>query len=483
MITEYSDYAFRRGVLLSSLDEGVIRSKLTEKNFPQLSSWKRTYFGPSLKLWYDQRLKLSRHDTPQLSVAIMGLAINPYDGLASNETIVRELFDRLGHSREAFRDYVDELTGSFLILMRDGQNVYLQQDAAATKTIYYHTDVHGHISAAIHARIVVGLHDLKPELRAEETWAAESYKKDPSRYLPGVTTQFSDLLPLSANTELDFSARKPRRIFPRKPLVHRNLDDNVVSEVSQIFRRQSDMIAAMGRPMHLAATGGRDSRVSYAAFSHHKPLKLFSFHYPSRGHLSKDVQIASELSMKAGHQLNIFDLEKHYPDKNQFADAFQAHSPRGIWLDAALAYVKNFEDDAIHIRSTVSEIGRVFYIHRWAKEVSAQNFVSTYTFTDFHKTRWVVESLDEFFKIADFNKATLMNFDPYDMFYWEHRNSKWQNIICVEAEMASDVFIPYNNRRLLKTMMSLPYEDRKDAKLHFAVIDALRPDFSSVQIA
>lgn len=482
-MNKYSDFTFRRGVFLSSLNEGDIRRKLNDRNFPQLSSWTKTYFGPNLKLWYDPRLKLARQDTPRFSLAIMGLAINPYDGHANNEEIVQELFNRLNHSIAAFRAYVDELTGSFLILMRDGENVYLQQDAAATKTIYYHADAQGQISAGVHASIIAALHDLKPDPRAEETWAAESYRKDPSRYLPGMTTQFSDLLPLSANTELDFSARKPHRIFPRAPLMHREFGDDMVSEVAQIFRRQADMIAAMGRPMYLAATGGRDSRVSYAAFSRYTELQLFSFHYPSRGHLSKDVQIAAELAKISGHKLSIFDLENRNPAKSEFVNAFFRHSPRGIWPDAAYAYVSNFSDDAIHIRSTVSEIGRIFYVHRWAKDITARNFAPTYTFTKFHEVPWVIESLDWFFKTNGFTKDNLLNFDPYDMFYWEHRNSKWQNILCVEAEMACDVFIPYNNRRLLTTMMSLHYEDRKEAKLHFAVIEALQPRFSSVEIA
>ncbi len=478
----YAEYAFRRGFLVTSLPEDVLRARLDVEEFANLQMWNQTYFGPDLKLWHDPFLKLARRDSPQFSVAIMGLAINPYDGTHGNDDLAEALFVRLQHSRKAFRDYVDELTGSFLILRREGADVYLQQDAAATKTVYYHTDRDGRISAAVHARIVARLHDLKPDPLAAATWEAESYRKDPSRYLPGMVTPFAGLNPLSANGELYFTQREPRRFFPREALQGRAYGEDLVEEIAGVFRRQAQMIGALGRPMHLAATGGRDSRVSFSAFQGQPTFRTFSFHYPSRRHLSRDVEVACELSKISGTEIDIFDLEFKSAEKTAFSKAFNAHSPGGIWLDAAFSYVRNFSDDAIHIRSTVSEIGRVFYVQRWAKQISGANFASTYTFTPFNKTPWVVETLNDFFRVSEFTREKIFNYDPYDIFYWEHRNSKWQNILCVEAEMACDVFIPFNNRRLLKSFMSVPYEDRKSARLHLAVIDLLCPDFSQVEL-
>lgn len=99
------------------------------------------------------------------------------------------------------------------------------------------------------------IHDLEPDPRAEAVYSSEAYKKDPSRYLPGLVTPYAGLLPLTANNQLDVSNGCSRRFFPREALAPRAFDDKIVDEIAEIMLSQARIIGSLDRPLTLAATG------------------------------------------------------------------------------------------------------------------------------------------------------------------------------------------------------------------------------------
>lgn len=482
-MTDHPDYAekvFARGFILSSVADSQIRQRLIRKPYAEnLNSWTHTFFGP-YTLWVDPLLNYARVRDNTYGVGVLGLCINPFDGLATNSEIAEALYNALKRGRTAFYDYVDQLSGAFVIIYRENADVFVLQDTAATKPVYYHQTTAGETTVSSHTSVVQYLHDLAPDPRAQAVYESDIYRKDPSRYLPGMVTPFADLLPLTANNELDVKRARSHRFFPRGPLEPRPFDDAIVAEISAIMVRQAKIIGQMGRPLRLAATGGRDSRVSAATFSGQPNLQYYSFHMPSINHLTDDVIIARKLANIEQIPLDIYELETY---KNPtFNPAFRAHSPRGIWPGAAHCYLTEFSLDTIHIRSTVSEIGRVFYSHRPAKTVSAATLAKIYTRTDFKENPMVLTAMQDFIDLTEFETSKFFNYSLYDMFYWEHRNSKWQNILCSEAEMATDVFIPFNNRSLLKLFMSIPFKHRQLASIHLALCDQLKPAFKAIEI-
>lgn len=487
--------AYHKGQMPMSLDKGfkenaVARgflvfptSRETAERFsggpfaPVLQDWQKTFFGP-YQVWSDSRLNYATARDERHGVAVLGLCLNPFDGAAGNGKIAENLYAALTSGEGAFLDYVDQLSGSFVILYRVNAQVRILQDCAATKPVYYFCDADRGTVAASHAGLIGQTFWMERDPRIARIFGDEAYKKDPSRYLPGDITPFVGLKGLTANTVLLMESGKARRFFPREPLAARGVDDALVEEISGVFLRQAEMLAATGRPLRVAATAGRDSRVSVAAFARFDTAKLFSFHFPRTGRLSEDVETSRTLAHLTGQELEIYDLSQ-YSDA-AFNPAFKMTSPVGIWASAALCYIQEFPQNAIHIRSTVSEIGRMFYSRRTASQVSPEALARAYTVTDFWDSGLVVQAMAGFIKQAEFQEDRFFNYSLYDMFYWEHRNSKWQNILCQEAEMATDVFIPYNNRRLICLFLAVPESDRKAARLHVEVAKRLEPAFAGV---
>lgn len=479
-IQRIHDRVFARGFVLTQLGTAALRERLAGKPFSgNVNRWTKTFFGPCT-LWVDSLLNYASTRDNRYGVGVMGLCINPFDGLSDNQSISMALYEALATSEERFLDYVDQLTGAFVILYRENADVFVLQDTAATKPVYYHRTNDGILTATSHISLLHQIDGLAPDPLADLVYSDDAYKKDPSRYMPGMITSYRGALPLTANHALSVATGRSRRFFPREALETRPFDDRVVNEVADIMVTQARMIAALGRPMVLAATGGRDSRVSAASFSGLPGLTYFSFHMPSIGHLSEDVDVAKRLAAIEKTRLSVYELER-YNDR-EFRAAFKIHSPHPIWPNAALCYVEEFDPDSIHIRSTVSEIGRIFYGHRSAKAVSPEGLARTFTGTDFSRDPNVIRTMKDFIDLTDFDETRFFNYDIHDMFYWEHRNSKWQNILCAEAEMATDVFIPFNNRNLLKLFMSVPYPNRQRADIHLAICDKLKPAFKTVEI-
>lgn len=480
MSLHYLDKVFARGFVLSQDSSAKFRKQIKGKPYSEnILKWDQHFFG-SCMLWADPLLKYERTHDKKLAVGVMGLCINPFDGLSSNKKISKALYSALKKGRDVFFDEVDKLTGAFVIVYRENDRVFLLQDAAATKPIYYHRTAENKLTAVSHVELANIMLGLQADPRAEEVFSKPSYASEASKYLPGIITPYKELYPLTANHELDVSAGCSKRFFPREPLAPRPFDSAIVDEIASILIKQAKMLGKMRRPLLLAATGGRDSRVSVVAFSGQKRLSYFSFYNPQTGHLKEDVDTAKKLSEVEGVPLKIFNLSD-YSDP-EFKEYFDIHSRLGIWDAAAWIYVNEFPSDAIHIRSTVSEIGRVFYRIKANKDVTPERLAKIYTLSEFHQDPMVISTMKDFIEMTDFYENRMYNYDLYDMFYWEHRNAKWQNVLCSEAEMATDVFVPYNNRNLLKLFMSVPFENRLAADIHLALCHKFKPEFDEIPI-
>lgn len=473
-----ADHVFARGFILSEHSASELEGLLWGKPYAtNLDKWHKTFFGPCT-LWTDPLLNYARTRDARFGVGIMGLCINPFDGLSDNQKIADALYQALAQNRSAFFDYVDQLSGSFIIIYRENADVFLLQDTAATKPIYYHRTSGGRLTATSHAAILHQIYGLPPDTRAQTVYASDTYREDPSRYLPGMITPYEKALPLTANNQLEVKSGTSQRFFPREELAPRPFNDRIVDEIAEIMVQQACMIGALERPLTLAATGGRDSRVSAAAFSGQPNLSYHSFHIPRTGHLTEDVNLARKLAQIEGVPLDVYDLQA-YPI-TEFQKPFKVHSPRGIWPAAALCYLIEFPRDAIHIRSSVAEIGRAFYKKRREKFVSDRELAKSFTNTAFGADPMVIATMKDFIKHTNFDEKLFFNYSFYDMFYWEHRLSKWQNVLCSEAEIATDVFIPFNNRNLMKMFLSVPYENRVSIDIHHALCKKLKPEFSNV---
>lgn len=472
---DYSQNVFSRGFILTGLKNKQVEEGLSNTSYHS-NSFEKSYFG-KYSFWYHKELGFSRVSNSRFSLCILGLCVDPYNVLFEMDSIAENLFSALTKGREILNEEIAKLTGDFCILYRDGNSYYLQQDAAATKSVYWSFDTNENIVVSSHSRVVATLCE-KPDNEAAISLRQEKLYRDmPSPFLPGLMTAFEEVFPLFANHELLVHEGRQRRFYPLKRQIQ-NTYNVALDKLVEIFAIQAELIEKLSRPLILAATGGKDSRVSIASFSNSNYTSLYSFHYESNQHLSDDVKVAKTISSVLGQELKVYNLE-NYNDQT-FKKYFLENSPLGIWPAASQCYVDNFTSNAIHIRSTVSEIGRCFY-SKPANSVTPAGLAGTYSGNSLGLRKEILEVFQNYIEETEFDKRVFFGNDINDMFYWEHRNSKWQNILCQEAEMATDVFIPFNNRKLLELLLSVKPQLRREARLHKDVVRALSPALSDIE--
>lgn len=148
------------------------------------------------------------------------------------------------------------------------------------------------------------------------------------------------------------------------------------------------------------------------------------------------------------------------------------------------ALLESFNGEFVHLKSTVSEIGRAFYKKKARLLLPAfptpSSLARCYPVKE--DADFVKESFVEYMETVEFTREAVFNYDPYDIFYWEHRNGNWQALTVLECDPALDTFILYNNRRLLEMFLSVPLADRINDRLHSNVLQALLPRDCSISL-
>lgn len=92
--------------------------------------------------------------------------------------------------------------------------------------------------------------------------------------------------------------------------------------------------------------------------------------------------------------------------------------------------------------------------------MSARLLARKYTYSTFQKDPRLIEMFETYLEYTQLSDATGLGYDFYDLFYWEHRLSKWAALGYAEYELVTSVGLPMNSRAFFRAMLALPYELR-----------------------
>lgn len=128
-------------------------------------------------------------------------------------------------------------------------------------------------------------------------------------------------------------------------------------------------------------------------------------------------------------------------------------------------YNNNFkEEDIIHIRANLLEIGRAYYLKldrpnhiKSVKNVFDNSFKS-------NKLKISKEILDNrFFKsIDELYYDEVFDYHMLDLYYWENRMGRWFSEVLNETDSAFETFLPFNMRSIIDLSLSFGIEKRRE---------------------
>ncbi|QLG28517.1 hypothetical protein HUG10_13565 [Halorarum halophilum] len=464
----YGRLLYRRGFLLFERGSGV------DPPAP-IDEWDTETLDRFLLRTHPE-LRYSRAERRGVDVLILGRVFDPINGVSDPETILNTMIDRLGESDNRFFDYLDHLSGRFVLLVEEDDRAFALQDATGNQALFYDTDSRG-CRLASHPEMLTEMGGY------ERTDGAETILDAEAPWFPGAATSYAEVKLLTPNTLLTLPDSEVMRFFPRGPLPSNPLTDELVREVADIFETSVELLHREA-DLSLSLSAGLDSRLSLAATRNVSDDVFYNTW--ATGEADKEMGTVMELCENLGIDCAITDLSEG-PD-DEFLEVFTRNtSGMSRWNRARNAYNLYHRDkpaeDAVEIRSNVSEIARTFYRDRFTflpDEVRAETFAKLYAYEA--QSDYVQGKYREFIDTTDFSGENLYNYDIYDMFYWECRIGCWLSLWFLETSIAQEEVSLFNNRHLLKKMLSVPYERRRSDELFYRVIEELWPDCLSAPI-
>jgi len=427
-------------------------------------------------------------------VAFLGRAIDTLHWSMDVHAIVRQCLDRLSYSEEKMLDYIDYLSGRFILIYHHGNRTKFMTDAFGTRSAFY--SLQNLVLVASHCKVI------SDYLNSSESKQMATIRRDRRWHIPwshgypGILTPYEGVYILTPNTLINIEERKIQRFYPRRELPAGNLSD-VVDEVSSLLKRQLELLHSKYN-LALSLSAGIDTRTTLAAAKDiAKDVLFFTYgHTIDRDRLvnealrmgdtelvesiariyegrrkvvETDVLIAGEITKVLGlRHIRLDDgpmCEEDFQEFNRVLDCntYHAHARR-----LAKAYLEQMPPNVLHIRSNLGEIGSAFFRKSGFKELPLTAERMAQLWKQMGDDEHVVEAFHQFAKVAQFDN--ILNYDPYEMYLWELRWGTWLLYVLLESDVAFDTFELFNCRALAEKVLSIPVEYRIESAIHYRII-------------
>lgn len=477
-MNKYLNNLYRRGFLLTDIPNPKFNNDQTQGRF---TTWDKIELS-RYNLFFDPDVESVIKKKNGFEIIILGHILNPFDGHSEIENIAEILLNKKISSEEVFLDYLDQLSGRFVIFSSTPTATEIYHDACATRTVFY--DVKS-------TRAIISSHStLIAEMsNYTESKFVKSLQKNPDfnriRYLPGLQTPFDEVLPLTPNTKYIVEEKQVQRIFPRRPLETNSSIDNLVDDLIKIMQKQAKILNNKYN-LSISLTAGIDSRLTYSMFKGlQRNIEYFTHVNLSNPESYKeDVEIAKKLAVIGDVKHKVF--EYGYNKEDDGLSDFTHIWKKNVGMNRGSVYLFKmyadlFPSNRMHVRSNLAEIGRVYY-KRNKNSLSAKSLAYLYTRTPLKYDKEIISHFQKFINITKFYQENFFNYDYFDLFYWEHRMCLWHSLIVLESDMAYDTHILYNNRLLLSKMLSAEYDVRINNELFLKIMKKVWPELLDLPI-
>ena len=423
----------------------------------------------------------SHPDLPVTQVAhnnalltVLGFVFDPYHPEADNATIAQQLIQHAGDFSSVIRN-TESLSGRWIIFYSNGNELNCFHDPCGLRQVYY-IRKDKECWAGSQPSIIFDSTGMDPE----KDPVAVTFMQSPQyekleRFWPGDGTMYTNMKHLLPNHSLNASTGTITRFFPISPIPALTLEDAVL--LAATLLKGSFAAASKRYDLLLPVTAGWDSRVLYAAS---KDVKDKTFYYIHQlGHLAddnRDIVIPGKLLNRAGLQFNVVNA------REQMDDDFRKIFVRNVTharphLAKALGIYQNYKrfDGKLNITGNGGEIARSYYYyfhHHHKLDGRALARISKY-----NDIPYVIDAFAK--TLADTAPAAgSSNISLFDLLYWEQRMGNWGAMYPAEQDIAIEEFSPFNNRKLLITLLSVDRKYRMPPSytLFRKLTDALWPE-------
>ncbi|WP_157045264.1 hypothetical protein [Corynebacterium riegelii] len=377
----------------------------------------------------------------------------------------------------ALDEYVSWLGGRYVIVVIDGEALRIYVDATASRSCFWSVGDRGFVASS-HSTLTARAVNAVATDRSRSFLNHPDYKSPAGKWLPGAMAPHDAVSMVVANCVLTVHRNevKHSRFFPPKGYVPKRRS---VVEAARMVEEELNHQLALGmdkeRPFYFGLTAGWDSRVFLqSTLERLKALNAIAFTYHSfdknPSHSRNDLIAASRLAVNSDLRFLVMDL-KPAGKSSQFSKAY-AKTFTGWARFPALAesFYKELAPDGQVAILLGPEIGTVFYRERDPSLLNARGLATKFTQSSFSENTDLIRYLDLYIDYTQLDMGEQAIFHPFDLFYWESRLSSWAAGGYAEYEMAADVILPFNTRRILVPMLEQSFEARLNKSVYRTIL-------------
>lgn len=386
-------------------------------------------------------------------ITLLGYLINPYHPNNNNLDNLK----MLAVGVETFEDLIKntyEYSGRWVLIYNNQQEVKLMNDPCGMRQVYYKFDETG-IWCGSQPTIIantIGVDRNTDEDVLE--YLSSDYYENEERPWYGDGTAYKGVKHLIPNHYLNLGTGKVTRFWIENEEI--NNFEQSVEEAKEILTGSLTAINNRFDPM-LAVTAGWDSRLLLAATKH---IKEDIYYFISTMNIFNnehmDIKTPKNLLEKLELKLHVID---DLPElREEFMGVLEKNvfNARRLPKTLTIQYHNDFLSDKISVNGNGSEIARSFYGHKHPNDIDVDYLLKIiacpkYPYIEYELEKWLGEAK----KVSKEKGIHLM-----DLFYWEQRMGNWGSMYQSEQDIAIDEFSPYNNRKLLMTLLKVDVQYR-----------------------
>lgn len=324
---------------------------------------------------------------------------------------------------------------------------YIWSDACGLKQCFVRNAEH--LTAASQARYIAQLHNLPEDLAAVD-YIQKASSENEEYCWPVFTTRYKEVKRLLPNHVWKQGTVCAERMNTILPIVStKNQTVQAVQLLSGAMKAASNIC-----PLAVTLTAGWDSRLVLAACKKAEvEAQTVTLQYADMPETHPDIVIAAQVAKKEGFTHQILRCE----GTTDFLEVYMQHGENAhpYWVQMAQQTAQNF-DGCLWVKGSCNEILRnpngILYNWQITPQILCKLFHLPQT--DFAVTAvkaWLADARVYCKK----NHIRLL-----DLFYWEHRMGSWLAECLNEADIASDMFSPFNVRAYLSVGYQLPWQQR-----------------------
>lgn len=435
--------------------------------------------GPLLPgLFLDSLTEVSTAENNQLGEFV--LILGTCKSLSGTENVASFLVETLSQKGEdGLLQVLDDLVGRYVILFGSRTNIYVVGDATSMRPVFYSS---GGGAIASHAALLAG----------REAAAGEKLDLPFSSSFPGNFTPYKGVRILPPNFVLELGSATLQRFWPLGPLGQISTE-KAAARVLDLSTKSWKALSG-GREVWAALTAGLDSRVMLAV-ALNAGGDLNAFTYGNNKGTYVDRKVAAHLGKKFGFPH--FEVATERPRGKLSTELSQAHFWDHHWsaVDPLRKLIAN--PTAAVFSANILEIGQSnFRKLQWNAGVeeprTAEQMAAVYhrklsknakaLVEKYGKSKYMDQVTEYFQELVDDTGGPSEFLDPFDEYYWSIRMGTWHGPSSVEKDFYGEPLNPFNNRRIIETILSVSAPDQYDLSVFLRLITMVSCELLEIPI-